>query len=221
MILMKKRIFIAIKVPEEVAVKLLEFQNYWSGLSARWTEAQNLHLTLVFMGYITKEEVEETVCLIKDVARNHGAFSVSFSRVRFGPPKQNPRMVWAECEPGKPLLLLQKDTLEALYQSPHSGYKEKETPNQSKHGTGQARVYHPHLTLSRFDPQSFSQKGYDKKETIDFAEKFSAESIEVMESVLKRTGARYRVVESISGNGGRFWIRKATSILPLSHHYFN
>ena len=59
----RHRIFIAINLPEEVKRQLAKYQDTWNDLPAKWVSQDNLHITLVFLGYISDVELGE-VCMI-------------------------------------------------------------------------------------------------------------------------------------------------------------
>lgn len=182
---MKRRIFLAINIPDDIKQKLLEFRKYWQDLPARWTKPENIHITLVFIGYVLEDELENIKKVTSQVCTKHKPFSISLSRVFLGPPGAAPRMVWVEIQRSQELLDLQKGLENALYENSDTGYREKEK-----------RSYNPHITLCRFDPQDFLRGGFNKNDSFDIDYSFRASSVEVMESVLKRTGAEYSIVES-------------------------
>ncbi len=182
---MKRRIFLAINIPDDIKQKLLEFRKYWQDLPARWTKPENIHITLVFIGYVLEDELENIKKVTSQVCTKHKPFSISLSRVFLGPPGATPRMVWAEIEKPRELLGLQSNLENTLYEASNTGYREKEK-----------RPYNPHMTLCRFDPQEFRRGGFNKSDSFDINYTFHANSVEVMESTLKRTGAEYSVVES-------------------------
>lgn len=56
----KRRLFIAINLPENVKERLIGFQTKWMDLephSINWVIKPNLHITLVFIGYVTDDEM--------------------------------------------------------------------------------------------------------------------------------------------------------------------
>lgn len=185
--MVKHRIFIAINIPNGIKQKLLDVKAYWQDLPARWTKPENIHITLVFIGYVTADELKNIDRIVTEVSERHIAFELKLTKILLGPPRRPPRMVWAEIEKNPELLELQRDLENALYETPDTGYRKKEN-----------RPWSPHITLSRFDPREFQGEGYDRNETIDLKLSFPVRSIEIMGSVLKRTGAEYEIVQSIS-----------------------
>jgi len=184
--MVKRRIFIAINIPLEIKEKLLEFKTYWQDLPARWTKPENIHITLVFIGYVTADELKNIERVVTEASKRHGPFELKLTKILLGPPHQPPRMVWAEIDKNHELLGLQRDLENTLYETPDAGYKEKER-----------RPWSPHITLARFDPRDFQKLGFKKNETLDINFSFSIGSVEIMESTLLRIGARYSTINSI------------------------
>lgn len=184
---MRHRIFIAINLPEDIKKKLLEYQLRWPELPARWTKKDNLHITLAFLGYLTDEEVLEICKIVKEVAPKYEPFLINLKRIIYGPPKKPPRMIWAEGEKTEELGKLQKDLENAL-----EGISKELSEEQG-------RGYAPHITLSRIKQWEFRQ--IEPEESPEINEEinlsFEVNSIEVMESQLKKGGLEYTILESI------------------------
>lgn len=176
----RRRIFIAINLPEEVRKKLVEYQKKWPELPIRWTKAKNIHVTLVFLGYITDEEFVEICKITKEVASRHTSFSVNLIKICYGPTdKKPPRMIWAVGERSEEFASLKDDLDKSL-------------------GISENREFTPHITLGRIRKWEWRQ--IEPEERPEVSEEinlsFSVDSIEVMESVLKKGGPEYTIVES-------------------------
>jgi len=185
---MKRRIFIAINLPENIKKKLADFQDKWPELPARWTKQENIHITLVFIGYVKDEEIPEICKVVKQVASKNKPFLINLTKVIYGPPKKMPpRMVWAEGEKSKELANLKTNLENSLINSKNVGYQKAE-----------ARAFSPHITLARIRSLEWRQIEPEERPEIkeDISLNFEVESIEVMESQLKRGGAEYMVLES-------------------------
>ncbi len=186
---MQHRIFIAVNLPEKIKSKLADFQLKWPDLPCRWAKKENLHITLMFLGYLSEEELM-TVCeeVSKAAAKNE-PFSLNLEKIVYGPPKKSPpHFVWAEGEKSVELGKLQKDLEDSLLSSP-SGQIKKES-----------RPYSPHITLGRIRMWDFRRIEPEMRpeinEEISDRMTFEVNSIEVMESELKRGGPTYTVLES-------------------------
>jgi len=185
---MRHRIFIAINLPEDIKNQLAEYQSRWPELSARWTKKENLHITLAFLGYLSDEELLEVLRITKEIASKNQAFSIKLNKIIYGPPKKMPpRMVWVEGEKRQELAKLRKDLESSILASPIKIMKEPEN-----------RSYTPHITLGRIRAWEFRQIEPEERPDIneDISLSFEVNSVEVMESQLKRGGAEYAVLES-------------------------
>jgi len=186
---MRHRIFIAINLPENIKKELINFQSKWSELPVRWVKLENLHITLAFLGYLSDEELLEIIKITKEVAQRNNSFSINLNKICYGPPKKTPpRMIWAEGEKSIELGKLQNNLENSLFSTPIKNLKEPE-----------ARPYTPHITLGRIKQWEFRQIESEERPLVDeeINLTFEVNSIEVMESELKRGGAEYTILESI------------------------
>jgi len=181
----RHRVFIAINLPEDVRKALAKYQEKWPELPAKWTDKDNLHITLEFLGALTDVEVGEVCKIVAEASKSHSPFGMNLVKVLYGPPKKNPpRMVWVDGEKSDELSDLKNDLEESLLE------KISFRPD----GNG----FTPHITLARILEWEFRKFGIDERPEIneDIDLLFSVESIEVMESELKRGGPVYTILES-------------------------
>ena len=186
---MPRRIFIAINLPEKIKSQLVKYQKKWPELPVRWTKKDNLHITLVFIGYLKDEEIPEICQTVEEMAGKNSIFTISLNKIVYAPPKKMPpRMVWASGEKSEQLTKLQRALENSLLASPL-----KKNIKQEK------RLYSPHITLGRIKRWDFKQLEIEERPSINENVSFNFEvsSIEIMESQLKRTGAEYTVLESV------------------------
>ena len=178
------RIFIAINLPEEIKNKLNSFQEKWPDLPVRWIKPENLHITLAFLGYLTSQELWEVIKIVKEIGSRHQSFLINLKKIIYAPPKKfPPRMIWAEGKRSKELNELQKNMQKNLVKA--SG--------------GQTSAFTPHITLGRIQQWEFRQIEPEERPEVneEINLSFEVKSIEVMESQLKREGAKYNVLENI------------------------
>lgn len=166
---MRHRIFIALNLPEDIKKKLADYQSKWPDLPARWTKKENLHITLEFLGDTTDEELLEILKTTEETASKYEPFFINLKKIIYGPPR-----------PPTSSKLWRARMVWA------TGEKIKELDIM------------PHITLARLKSWEFKQMEPEERpkinEEIDF--KFEVSSIEVMESVLKRGGPSYTILES-------------------------
>ena len=181
----RHRIFVAINLPYEVKKALFSYAEKWPELPAKWTPKDNLHITLEFLGALTDEELGEICVTVKEVAERNNVFSLSLNKILYGPPKKiPPKMIWAEGEKSEELSVLRKDLENSLTE------KVSFVPEN--------RIFSPHITLARIS--SWGWRGIEPEERPEIDEMidltFTAESIEVMESEMRKSGPIYTVIES-------------------------
>ncbi|MGB2762012.1 MAG: RNA 2',3'-cyclic phosphodiesterase [Minisyncoccales bacterium] len=184
---MMKRIFIAINLPENIKRELLSYQDKWPNLPIKWVKSDNLHITLIFLGNLNNQEILEINKTVKEIAVRHQSFSINLNRICYGPPKKiPPRMVWVAGERIKELTDLKNDLEKSLIDS-------------GINFTSENRVFSPHITLGRI--RVWEWRRIEPEETPEIDEEISLDfpvnSIEIMESRLKRGGAEYAILESV------------------------
>ena len=181
----RHRIFIAINLPGDVRKRLAGYGKKWTELPAKWTALDNLHITLLFLGDVTDEEIGDICLTAKAVASRHGALDVVLNKISYGPDdKIPPRFIWASGEKNEELSALKKDLQDSL-----EG-KVNLLPD--------FKIFTPHVTMARISTFQWRTINPEERpevnESIDLA--FTVESIDVMESELKREGPEYTIIES-------------------------
>ncbi|MBI1984631.1 MAG: RNA 2',3'-cyclic phosphodiesterase [Candidatus Wildermuthbacteria bacterium] len=182
---MMHRVFIAINLPESVRQELASAKGRWPELPAKWAKQENLHLTLVFHGNASDQELEEIKQNAKAIAGKHKPFSLKLSKIVYGPTGKNPKMIWAIGPESKELLMLQKDLSKSLL---GDSVPKLETEQD----------FSLHITLGRLKEFEFSR--IDLEERPEINEQIDIEipvsSVDIMESKLRRSGAEYSVIEN-------------------------
>lgn len=88
------RTFIAIELPEEIKSEI--FHNFEkleeTGLVGRFTEKNQIHLTLKFIGDISEEKIEEIKEKLSGI--NSKKFNAKLGEVGFFPDKDHIKVVW-------------------------------------------------------------------------------------------------------------------------------
>lgn len=128
---MSKRLFVAINVPESVTSLLAEMNPHIAGV--RWLRADQIHLTLSFLGKVDREAEEKLRERLGDI--RFTAFFMPVVGVGTFPATGKPNVIWAGVGSGHPQLFhVYKRVQEAAL------------------GAGiepDLRTWHPHITLAR------------------------------------------------------------------------
>ncbi|MFZ3058038.1 MAG: RNA 2',3'-cyclic phosphodiesterase [Minisyncoccales bacterium] len=187
---MQKRIFISIALPEKTKNKLVEYQeeiarsftNFNDFCPIKWSKKHNLHITLLFIGYVELEELVPVIEKIEKIVANHGSFVIDLKDISYGPKASAPKMVWATGDNSLPLGKLQTDL-------------EKEMLGVRKPDSS----FIPHITLGKVIQWQFNRIEPEERPDIfkDISLSFSVNSIEIMESNLGKGGADYAILKSI------------------------
>ncbi len=191
-----RRIFIAINLPDKIKTELENLEKETNDLfpqelreeMMRWLKKENIHLTLLFIGYVKDEEIPQVCQVVKKIAQTQRPFSLKFEKLCYGPPKTSPpRLIWTDIEKKPELLEIAKKLKKDMAEAGILKRIEK-------------REFSPHITLARIKTWYWRKIEPEERpeieKEIDF--NFEVKSIEVMESKLKRTGAEYSVVESMT-----------------------
>jgi len=175
---MKKRIFIAINLPDSIKQELLSYQKKLKNLNVRWTKSDNFHITLTFIGYVSEEEIEKILKITQETASKFSPFLIELSRICLGPTPERARMIWVEGKANGDLINLEKKLKKELV---------KEKINFD--GKYPLKV---HITLARARGNELKGINIDRK--LDGLN-LEVKNIDVMESRLNRDGAKYKILE--------------------------
>ena len=194
-----KRLFIAINLPQDIKRRLTQIitqidTNIFLRKSAssphestfRWLPPENWHLTLVFLGYQPDEAIGPILEVLKETAKNFQAPFIEFEKIIFAPSNKPLRMIWltGSKKTSQTLAAIKKNLEDTLIKNGVRFHLEN-------------RGYNAHLTLARFStpPQNSEEKllNYPITQLPIF---FIAQSLDLMESHLHRTGAEYEILSS-------------------------
>lgn len=178
------RLFIAIAIPSEVRDSLSLLLKDLRGIArkAKWVRAENLHVTLKFLGNTDPQSLEQIAGALKTV-RSSQAVTLDFRGLGFFPNEKRPRVFWGGMEASANLRPLAESIDRGLHQI---GFPLEQRP------------FTPHLTLGRFDPPGLSPALADavKRHSSDNFGEAIAREFHLIESKLKSTGAEYTTIQS-------------------------
>lgn len=181
------RSFLAFELPPDIkeTVTRVSGEARRSTLDVRWVNADNIHLTVVFLGDIKADNIPEMRDVIQGVVSPYSPFNISLKGIGLFPNRRRPRVLWLGLHGDIERISYLKDALQK--QMLPFGIKEEK------------RRFKPHLTLGRFrKPKS----GHDQVE--EFLERYadlkspicSLKELILFKSDLRPGGAVYTKLES-------------------------
>jgi len=172
-----KRVFVGLKLAEELEGAVLYLQSALNGIPARWIPPNDIHLTLV-PPFETQDVYFARYKLRKALTGMH-QFPLRFVRLNWGPNKERPHLIWVECAASQELIALKKKLLKMFEVN---NVKEK-VP------------FIPHMTLARLQKKDSERAA---RRRIIRRTRFSMDvvSVELFESP-HRGGTGYTVFSSV------------------------
>jgi 2'-5' RNA ligase len=182
------RLFVAVETPEAVRRALRDWiaplQKAFP--RARWVRAENLHVTLKFIGEVPEKSLDEILEALRTVP-DASPIEINFRGAGFFPDDRRPRVLWAGVEAGPELKQLAMTVDQAL------------VPAGVAPDT---REFRPHLTVARFPEKSDAGGVARIRGTLasaPAAPEFGAARIadlHLYRSVLNAAGAEYTRLDS-------------------------
>jgi len=165
------RLFIAIELPDHYKKALGELRTAIPG--ARWVAAEQIHLTLAFLGEVDEDTAGRLIAGLARIQTN--AFELGLTGTGCFPNRQRPRVVWVGVKAETRLLELAAavhDTVLAC------GIAQEERP------------FSPHLTLARLKFPASRELGafLDQQQELNF-KPFSVKEFTLFQSRLTQQGA--------------------------------
>jgi RNA 2',3'-cyclic 3'-phosphodiesterase len=174
--------FVAVLLPDGVRSRLAataaELRARAPGLA--WVRAENLHLTLRFLGDLEPAVLERAREAVQAAATAMGPFTVALGGLGGFPSTRAPRVVWAGVVTGG-------EGLRALHAALDAALVARGIP-------GEGRAFHPHVTLARArDPRGAGRLAEALGPGAGFGE-VRVTALHLMRSELDPRGARHSVL---------------------------
>lgn len=178
------RLFVAIEIPDKIREALAAFLKEMRGVApqAKWVRAENLHVTLKFLGETEPARVPAVKSGLAAI-RSSEPVTLEFGGLGFFPNEKRPRVFWAGMEAAANLKSLAQDIDHGMYRL---GFSVEQRP------------FAPHLTLARFNPPGMPPKLAPavKENAARRFGAFRTHEFQLIESKLKPSGAEYTTLES-------------------------
>ena len=180
------RTFVALPVPDAVSEFLIQIQDRLrsSRTNIRWVPVTNIHLTLKFLGDIDLSRLPATRAQMDAVARSIAPFTLTAKGAGVFPNLRQARVLWVGLTGDIDQLGLLQNTLESEFVS--LGFKRDRRP------------FRAHLTIGRTrqrpDPKVLGALLEPLKDAS--SEPFRIDQIRLYQSVLKPSGAEYKLLHA-------------------------
>lgn len=167
------RLFAALSLPEQLRLRLTGLRGQIPG--ARWVPAENMHLTLRFIGELDEHTAEDVHDALARIAAD--PFELQLSGVGHFESRGQVRALWAGVARNDALMHFQSRI---------------EVACQRAGLAPESRRYHPHVTLARCRDTSLARIGPFIAEHAGFsAPAFRVESFALYSSSLGQSGSVY------------------------------
>lgn len=167
-----RRLFIGIALSTEIRTTLQELAHKMD-IPGRLTPANNMHITMKFLGNCDENIVAEVVDILGHVIPGHEPFKIKIQGFEAFPSIRRPRVAWFGVNNGsKSLVDLSKEV--------DYGLKELFEPSK----------FTPHITIARYKKPENLKKLSSEYCNIEIGE-MTAEKLTLFQSELSPEGARY------------------------------
>ncbi len=174
------RAFVAIELPRAVREKLARLMERGKTAlpKARWVNPDLLHITLVFLGESSENDLSALEVALRSVFRRHEIFDLELFRGDTFPPRRSARVAWVGVEGSNLLVELQEEVALSI------GRVLGRAPEK--------RAFHAHVTVARCR-QPWKRYAVSRYQDLmaDFSGRFRVEGGVLMASQLGKAGARY------------------------------
>lgn len=151
----------------------------WKNLPVKWTREANLHITLVFLGFVSEEIIPEICQKVADAARKEESFDLELEEISFFPSGYDPRAV--------ALMGKNNQALKRLVNSIEESLEISSAPKKS---------FRPHITLGRVRKYKWEDLAEAPKIKEKFPVGLAVESINIMASNFGEEKSEYSLIEN-------------------------
>jgi 2'-5' RNA ligase len=181
------RTFIAIEIPDGIKAAMAEVQGALrkTGADVGWTRPEGVHLTLKFLGPVEAQLIPKLSAAVEAITKGEAPLTVDVKGTGVFPNARAPRVVWLGLGGDIDALAELARKVDAACEG--LGFKPE------------GRPFKPHLTLGRIKSTKGSKALMDALKSFENVELggFKAESISIMKSELKPSGAVYTQLQEI------------------------
>ncbi len=180
------RSFVAVDVPQEIKMELdgLIARLREAAPDIRWVRATNLHLTLRFLGEISRDSIGGLTAELEKGLKDFGSFEISLADIGGFPNLKRARVIWVGSGQGSERLYELAPLVEKSCRACGFGAADK--------------TFSSHLTVGRVKFPKGHERLISLLDSLQYESPlFSVEEVVVFKSDLMPAGPRYTRLESI------------------------
>lgn len=182
------RAFIALELPQEIKQAIAEYVTPLRVLDKgiSWTKAENVHLTLKFLGDATKAQIENVATALREVCASFEPIRVEIADAGVFPNEHRPRILWIGMKESS-------GKLAELAQRLESECRRLEFAKEE-------RNFSPHLTIGRVKEGKAANVVKALRESPFPARQIFFRECVLMRSELHAKGSIYTTLEKVDFN---------------------
>ncbi|MEK7494614.1 MAG: RNA 2',3'-cyclic phosphodiesterase [Patescibacteria group bacterium] len=132
MIYQRRKLFIGLPLSPALRKRLTREIGEWPKEAIIPTREENLHITLMFLGYVYEDQIPEVTEKLIEATEGVPFFELHFTKMELLDSEENPKMIWLTGEPSEEL----KNLHERIEKAFSSFVTER-------------KAYRPHITLAK------------------------------------------------------------------------
>ncbi len=171
------------EIPEHIKEEIINLAKIGEKDVWRWTTKENLHITVVFIGYLAEEQLASVIEAGQKAVQNIQSFVLKCKEIGYG-PDSNERMIWLRLET--------KDILNELKNELEKALLDKGINFQTDY-----KKFNPHVTLARL---KFGADKPNRQIKKNYIREFPAEEVVLFNSSRKKGGTEYEPIQSFPLN---------------------
>jgi len=180
---MMNRLFVAVKLPDEIIDRLIIFRDeiYGSSKKARWEPKVKLHITLKFLGDVNSAKIPTIIDTLEHVISKYSNINLSATGFGLFRKKGIPSILWAGFEKN---IFLEQLASQVDKELNILGFEKEK------------RAFKAHITLLRIKGSEDLNRLSEFPDYVIEDLNFKAEKITLFKSELLKTGSVYKEIKS-------------------------
>jgi 2'-5' RNA ligase len=176
---MQRRIFIGISLDNKLKKKLEKVIEKWLELPVKWINADNFHITLLFLGFVNDDELIKICENLPKAVINLAPFYLEMKEIKLAPSIDNPKMVWYSGEASPEL----KELYEKIEKSLGVFQVSKKT-------------FSPHVTLGRIRAGKWRNQENIPVISEEIGSVVAVNEINIFQSIFEDGKRKYEIIET-------------------------